>query len=219
MDLLQTIFSNNKLIAEAVEQAEPVLRRLSVRMAGRLHAGGRIFCFGASSPVPGEYGAGDIFFTPEGGEVGAEAVSGNDIFLALDGPAGDAYAPQLRAWRRRGMLTACLTCGTVSSLASASEIAVRLPLQTVAESSSLKERAALQMALDALLTLALAEAGGGPSVDTTPEPSGDALSRAAAALIKECPALDMESALELIQRHGSVRKAAKAYKANVQAEL
>ena len=45
------------------------------------------------------------------------------------------------------------------------------------------------------------------------------LERAAASLMKELPALDRESAIELIQRHGTVRKAAKAYLDNVQAKL
>ena len=55
MDLLQTIFTNNRLVMEAVEQAEPVLRRLAGKMAERLRGGGRIFCLGGDSPVPAEY--------------------------------------------------------------------------------------------------------------------------------------------------------------------
>lgn len=219
MDLLQTIFTNNKLVAEALEQAEPVVRRLSGKMAGRLRAGGRIICLGAGSAVPEEYGAGDIFLAPASDDEIPAVVSRNDIFIAVDCGDTDMLAGQMRTWRRRGMLTACITCGTASAVASAAEIAVKLSFETVAESRPLKERAALQMALDALLTHALAEAGIGPSFDITTNSHGDALSRAAVALIKECPALDTESAAELIQRHGSVRKAAKAYKANVQGEL
>lgn len=217
--MLQTIFSNNKLVLEAVERAEPVLRRLAGKMTDRLREGGRIFCLGSGSPVPGEYGSDGIFF-PLSADAGiTAAVTNNDIFIAVDDGSERALAGQLRAWRRRGMLTACLTCLNASPVASAAEIAVNIDLATVVESSSLKERAALQMALDALLTLALAESGADLGDTAAKDDSGDAVSRAAAALMKEFPALDRESAEELIQRHGSVRKAAKAYQANVQGKL
>lgn len=215
MDLLQTIFSNNQLVLEAVERTEPVLRRLAAKMADRLHSGGRIFCLGAGSPVPWEYQAGDKFCTPDSAT--DIAAGKNDIIIALDCGNPEALAPQLRTWRRRGMLTACISCGTASAAASAAEISVILQLETEGESRPLKEHAAMQVALDTLLTLVLSEAG-----QTTAEVSGkkdDAMARAAASLMKECPALDLESAMELIQRHGSVKKAAKAYRDNVQGKL
>jgi N-acetylmuramic acid 6-phosphate (MurNAc-6-P) etherase len=215
MDLLQTIFSNNKLVLEAVERTEPVLLRLAAKVADRLHAGGRIICLGAVSPVPGEYQAGDKFCTQD---ADVDIAAGrNDIIIAVDYGNPEALAPQLRAWRRRGLLTACISCKTASAAASAAEIAIILQLETVGESRRLKEHAAMQVALDTLLTLALSEAG-----QTTAEAPGkkdNSLARAAASLMKECPALDMESAMELIQRHGSVKKAAKAYKENVQGKL
>lgn len=214
MDLLQTIFSNNKLVAEAVERTEPVLRRLSPKMAERLRSGGRIFCLGGSSPVPGGYGATDIFFALPADATVITDVGKNDMFVALDCGAPATLAPQMRAWRRRGMLTACITCESVSSVASASETAVTMALETAAENHELKVNLAVQMALDALLTLALAQSGA--SFDGAPSEKDDsALEKAAASLMKEFPALDYESALELIQRHGSVRKASKAYRENV----
>lgn len=214
MDLLQTIFSNNKLVAEAVEQTAPVLRRLSVKIAERLAVGGRIFCLGGTSPVPGEYGVAERFFAISSESDLPEHVGKNDIFIAVDnGTAGD-LAVQMRAWRRRGMLTACICCDAASSVASASEIAVKMTLETAAESHQLKVRAANQMALDALLTLALAESGaqaGGKS-----EKKGDgAMQKAVSSLMKEIPAIDNETAEKLIQRYGSVKKAVKAYNANV----
>ena len=214
MDLLQTIFSNNKLVAEAVERTEPVLRRLSLKMAERLRSGGRIFCLGGDSPVPGEYGAAGLFFALPADASVITDVGRHDIFVALDCCAPATLAPQMRAWRRRGMLTACITCESVSSAASASEIAVTMTLETEAEKHDLKVRSAIQMALDALLTLALAQ-GGALAVGSPPEKGDSALEKAAASLMKELPALDHESALELIQRHGSVKKAAKAYRENV----
>ncbi len=214
MDLLQTIFSNNKLVVEAVERTEPVLRRLSLKMAERLRSGGRIFCLGGESPVPDGYGAGENFFAlPADASVAAD-VGKNDIFVALDCGAPATLAPQMRAWRRRGMLTACITCESASSVTSASEISVTMTLETAGENHLLKVRTALQMALDALLTLAFAQSGAA-SAGSSPEKVGGALEKAAASLMKELPALDYESALELIQRHGSVRKAAKAYRENV----
>ena len=215
MDFLQTIFSNNRLALEAVERTEPVLRRLADKMADRLHAGGRIFCFGAASPVPGEYQAGDKFCTPD--SASDIAARKNDILIAVDCGNPEALASQLRTWRRRGMLTACISCETASAAASAAEIAVILQLETVWESRPLKERAAMQMALDTLLTLALSESG--QTTAEVPAKKDDAMARAAASLMKECPALDLESAMELIQRHGSVKKAAKAYRDNVQGKL
>ena len=214
MDLLQTIFSNNKLVAEAVERTEPVLRRLSLKMAERLRSGGRIFCLGGDSPVPGGYGADGLFIALPADAAVITDVGKNDMFVALDCGAPATLAPQMRAWRRRGMLTACITCESVSSVASASEIAVTMALETAAENRELKVHSALQMALDALLTLALAQSGA-LSDGSSPEKGGSALEKAAASLMKELPALDYESALELIQRHGSVRKAAKAYRENV----
>lgn len=214
MDLLQTIFSNNKLVAEAVERTEPVLRRLSLKMAERLRSGGRIFCLGGSSPVPGRYSAADKFISLPADASVITDVGKNDMFVALDCGAPAALAPQIRAWRRRGMLTACITCESVSSVASASETPVIMTLETAAENHELKVHSAVQMALDTLLTLALAQSGA-PFDSTSPEKSDGALEKAAASLMKELPALDYESALELIQRHGSVRKAAKAYRENV----
>lgn len=214
MDLLQTIFSNNKLVAEAVERTEPVLRRLSLKMAERLRSGGRIFCLGGSSPVPGGYGAADKFTALPADASVITDVGKNDMFVALDCGAPAALAPQIRAWRRRGMLTACITCESVSSVASASETPVIMTLETTAENHELKVHSAVQMALDTLLTLALAQSGA-PFDSTSPEKSDGALEKAAASLMKELPALDYESALELIQRHGTVRKAAKAYRENV----
>ena len=214
MDLLQTIFSNNKLVAEAVERTEPVLRRLSLKMAERLRSGGRIFCLGGDSPVPEGYGAAGLFIALPADATVITDVGKNDIFVALDCGAPATLAPQMRAWRRRGMLTACITCESVSSVASASEIAIAMTLETAGENHLLKVHTALQMALDALLTLALTQ-GGVVSAGNSPENGDSALEKAAASLMKELPALDHESALELIQRHGSVRKAAKAYRENV----
>lgn len=218
MDLLQTIFSNNKLVAEAVERTEPVLRRLSLKMAERLRSGGRIFCLGGDSPVPGGYGAADLFIALPADASVITDVGKNDMFVALDSGAPATLAPQMRAWRRRGMLTACITCESVSSVASASEIAVTMTLETAAENHELKVYSALQMALDTLLTLTLAQSGS-LTDDNSPENGDSALEKAAASLMKELPALDHESALELIQRHGSVKKAAKAYRDNVQGKL
>lgn len=218
MDLLQTIFSNNKLVAEAVERTEPVLRRLSLKMAERLRSGGRIFCLGGSSSVPGGYSAADKFISLPADASVITDVGKNDMFVALDCGAPATLAPQMRAWRRRGMLTACITCESVSSVASASETPVVMTLETAAENHELKVHSAVQMALDTLLTLALAQSGA-PFDSTSPEKSDGALEKAAASLMKELPALDYESALELIQRHGSVRKAAKAYRDNVQGKL
>ncbi|MBO4417519.1 MAG: hypothetical protein J5801_05325 [Bacteroidales bacterium] len=214
MDLLQTIFSNNKLVAEAVERTEPVMRRLSLKMEERLRSGGRIFCLGGDSPVPGGYGAGERFFALPADATVITDVKKSDIFVAVDCDAPATLAPQMRAWRRRGMLTACITCESVSSVASASEMPITMTLETAGENHLLKVHTALQMALDALLTLALAQSGV-VSAGGSPEKGDSALEKAAASLMKEFPALDRESAMELIQRHGSVRKAAKAYRENV----
>ena len=51
--MLQTIFSNNRLVLDAVEQAEPVLRRLAGRVGECLRAGGHIVLVGGKSPVIG----------------------------------------------------------------------------------------------------------------------------------------------------------------------
>ena len=218
---MQAIFSNNKLVVDAVEQAAPVLQRLSGKMAERLRIGGRIFCLGGDSSVPVEYQKADSFVpvTPVPEEESAMPVTPavKDIVIAMD--EGAAAVTLLRAYRRRGMLTACITCQTASSAASAAETAVRMTVDPVVESRALKVRMAKQMALDALLTLALAGIGAGPKAEGTSDKADSALEKAAEALIKECPSLDRESAAELIQRHGSVKKAAKAYKDNVQAKL
>ena len=141
----------------------------------------------------------------------------NDVIIAMDGLCPEIMSEQLRRWRRRGMFTVCIGCGVASAAASAAEAALVMQIDPVAESRALKERLAQQMALDALLTLAFFEAGAAPG--EAPDNTGDALGRAALALMKELPALDRESAEELIERHGSVRKAAKAYLANVQGKL
>ena len=218
MDLLQTIFSNNRLVEEAVEQAAPVLMRLAGKLSGRLGSGGRIVCLGGNSSVPGEYGMADRFVCPEPGEEEYD-VTVKDAVIAVDGDFASSLAEQMRSFRRRGMLTACITADAASPVASASEIAVCVAVEPEMESRSLKAGMAQQMALDALLTLVLAPAGVTAVGDDASAGDGGPLGKAAATLMKEIPALDMESALELIRRHGTVRKAVKAYKANVQAEL
>ena len=217
MDLLQTIFSNNRLVEEAVEQAAPVLMRLAGKLSGRLGSGGRIVCLGGNSSVPGEYGMADRFVCPEPGEEEYD-VTVKDAVIAVDGDFASSLAEQMRSFRRRGMLTACITADAASPVASASEIAVCVAVEPEMESRSLKAGMAQQMALDALLTLVLAPLHAAMTGDDASAGDGP-LAKAAATLMKEIPALDMESALELIRRHGTVRKAAKAYKANVQAEL
>jgi N-acetylmuramic acid 6-phosphate etherase len=221
VELLQAIFSNNKLVVDAVEQAAPVLQRLSGKIAERLRAGGRIFCLGGDSPVPAECHKSDSFVpvipVPEDESAMPATPSVKDIVIAMEESA--AAVTLLRAYRRRGMLTACITCETASSAASAAETAIRMTVDPVVESRSLKVQMAGQMALDALLTLALAGIGVGSQAEGASAKADSALEKAAEALIKECPSLDRESAEELIQRHGSVKKAAKAYKENVQAKL
>lgn len=208
--MLQTIFSNNRLVLDAVEQAEPVLRRLAFRVGECLRAGGHIVLIGGKSPVIGEYASETDLYANEPGL--------KDIVIALDGGSDAALAEQLRTWRRRGVATACLSCETASPALSAAEIAVCLKVDCTGESRRLKEHQAIQMALDAVLTLALEASGRMPDAPSKAANDGF-LERAAASLIKELPALDMESALELIQRHGSVKKAVKAYLDNVQAKL
>ena len=215
MDLLQTIFSNNRLAVEAVEQAAPALGRLAGKLAERLKAGGRIVCLGGNSRVPEEYGRADRFVSPEPNAEGEYGITLKDAVIAVDDSSKPFLAAQMRSFRRRSVLTACITAETASPVASASEIAV----DTAVESRFLKIRLAQQMALDALLTLALAATGAVTEKGDAPAKGGDPLRKAAETLMRELPALDMESALELIQRHGSVKKATKAYKANVQAEL
>ena len=220
MDMLQTIVTNNRLVMEAVEQAEPVLRRLAGKMEERLRSGGRIFCLGGDSSVPAEYQKAGLFVpvipVPED-ESGMDVKpSLKDIVISMDESA--SAVALIRAYRRRGLLTACITCETASSAASSAEMAVRMTLEPVAENRPVKVKMALQTALDALLTLAILDADPDSKIGVSAK--GDsALEKAAEALIKECPSLDRESAAELIQRHGSVKKAAKAYKENVQAKL
>ena len=210
MDLLQAIFSNNRLVLDAVEQAEPALRRLANRVGECIRADGHIVLLGGKSPVIGEYASETDLYADEPGL--------KDIVIALDNDSDAQLASQIRAWRRRGVATACISAETASAVVSASEIAVCLKVDCEEESRSLKVRQALQVALDAVLTLAL-EVSGLCSDPAAAAATDDFLERAAASLMKELPALDRESAIELIQRHGSVRKAAKAYIANVQAEL
>lgn len=208
--MLQIIFSNNRLVLDAVEQAEPVLRRLAGRVAECIGSGGRVVCLGGSSPVPAEYAPSEAIF--------AEEPAAGDIVIALDFGSDATLAEVLRTWRRRGVATACLSCETASPALSAAEIAVCLKVDCTGESRRLKERGTIQTALDAVLTLALEASGRIPDAPSKAAKDGF-LERAATSLIKELPALDMESALELIQRHGSVKKAAKAYLDNVQAKL
>ncbi len=220
MDLLQTIYSNNKLVLEAVERVEPVLRRLAGKTAEKLRAGGRIICIGGASSVPQAYRCQDIFFALDAqADMSAfqqkVAFGRNDVFLVVECDADDAMAAQMRAWRRWGMFTACLSCRSASSLATASEIAVILSFETVSENRPLKERCALQVALDALLTLSFAEYGAAMGGGAKQSSGDDALEKAAASLIREIPALDREGAIELIKRYGSVKKAVKAYNADV----
>ena len=231
MDLLQAIISNNKLVAESLESGEPALRRLCGKVAEKVRRGGRIFCLGGDSHVPTAYPSPQGFFTPVAvpvvdnkGDAAwlalQQAGAGTaDVVVAIDDECCAAIlAEGMRSCRRKGLLTACISCNSASTVAQAAEFVVYLPLEVVLEERGLKESAARQMALAALLTTVLgqlgyiADAEDGGAADS--QHSESAL-RAAETLMMQCPGMERETAIELIVKFGSVRKAAQSYKANV----
>ena len=222
--MLQAIISNNKLVAESLERAEPSLRRLCGKVAERVRAGGRIFCLGGDSPVPGAYPSPDGFFTsvalPAAGSdaawqalqrVGATVA---DAVIAIDSNDSAAIlAEGMRSCRRKGLLTACITANNASAAAMSAEYVVHLPLEVAAEARELKESVAKQMAMDALLTAVLAELGyidaerGRGAVAGT---LSESTLRAAETLMAQKPGIDRDTAVGLIEKYGSVRRAIKA---------
>ena len=226
MDILQAIISNNKLVAGSLERAEPSLRRMCGRVAERVRRGGRIFCIGGDSPVPAAYPSPEGMFVAVALpgddawlELQAAGATAADVVVVVDSNTGAAVlADGVRSARRKGLLTACISCDSASASALAAEYVAFLPVEAVCESVALKETAARQLALDALLTAVLENIGviasqQGDSAASVGQ-EGSAL-RAAEALMAQCPGMEIEKAMELIVKYGSVRKAAQAYKANV----
>ena len=226
MDILQAIISNNKLVAQSLERAEPSLRRMCGRVAERVRRGGRIFCLGGDSPVPAAYPSPEGMFVAVALQdddawlaIQAAGATAADVVVAVDGASDAAVmADGVRSARRKGLLTACISCASASAVALAAEYVAYLPVETVCESVALKEAAARQLALDALLTAVLENIGviasqqGDSAASVGQE---DSALRAAEALMAQCPGMEIEKAMELIVKYGSVRKAAQAYKANV----
>lgn len=226
MDILQAIISNNKLVAQSLERAEPALRRACGKIAERVRRGGKIFCLGSDSPVPAAYPSPEGMFVAVALpgddawlELQAAGATAADVVVAVDSNTGAAVlADGVRSARRKGLLTACISCDSASASALAAEYVVHLPIEAVCESVALKEAAAKQMALDALLTavlenigvIALQNDGAAAAVGLD-----ESTLRAVENLMSQCPGLERESAVELIVKYGSVRKAAQAYKANV----
>ena len=226
MDILQAIISNNKLVAQSLERAEPALRRVCVKIADRVRRGGRIFCLGGNSPVPAAYPSPEGMFTAVylfGSDVWlalqAAGATVADVVVAVDGAADAAVmADGVRSARRKGLLTACISCDSASASALAAEYVVHLPLEVVGELRDLKADAAKQQTLDALLTVVLGNIGVIASLEGgAADAAGQECStlRAAENLMSQYPGLERERAVELIVKYGSVRKAAQAYKGNV----
>ena len=232
MDILQAIISDHKLVVQSLERAEPSLRRLSGKVAERLHKGGKIFCLGGDSPVPAACPSSDGFFIsvalPEPGSdaawlaLQAAGATPADVAIALDDDASVAILSEgMRSCRRKGLLTACITCSSASAAALAAEFVVTLPLEVVSGARPLKEASARQMALDALLTMVLADLGfieAGQGSGAVSDAPGESMLRAAETLMGQMPGLGREEAVGLILKYGSVRRAAKALK-DVQTEL
>jgi N-acetylmuramic acid 6-phosphate etherase len=152
-------------------------------------------------------------------ELQAAGATAADVVVAVDSNTGAAVlADGVRSARRKGLLTTCISCDSASASTLAAEYVVHLPLEAVCESVALKEAAAKQMALDALLTAVLENIGViALQNDDAAAAVGldESTLRAVENLMSQCPGLERESAVELIVKYGSVRKAAQAYKANV----
>ena len=225
MTIFQAIKANNAMLVDALGQAEPVLRRACDRIAERVRRGGRIFCLNAASDVPVTYAPGNEVFVPVSCAQGSAwqtlqgcGAKAADVVLAPDAGDSPDLADDVRACRRKGLLTVCITCETASAAASSSEVAIRMAVEPALENRALKCAAARRMALDALLTEVMDSLGHIGTADAYPAKTSS-MDKAVAALMAELPGLDADAAMQLIVRYGTVRKAVKAYKDNVQAEL
>lgn len=223
--LLQAIFSDNRALCDALERAEPALRRLCGKIAARIAVGGRIFCIGWGGGAIKECGAPQGFFNSleatEGQTVwdclAAAGIMAHDVFLVMDdGGSPVFFADGLRSASRKGVLTACISSDPASAPLAAAGERIYLDAQLSPRLRRLNVKALLQMALDAVLQETLSLAGVGCDVSVADGSSDTFLESAAAALMAEIPSLDKESAENLILKYGSVRRARNACKANVQ---
>ena len=223
MDTLQAIYAGNRLFCDALEQAEPVLRRLCAKLVERLGRGGRIFClspagfdaascgFPAAKFIPVEVSASDTSFDQAWAAMQQEGVSAADIVLALDDEALQGpMAAGLRAAGRRGLLTALITCRGASPLSSAASQQLCLAFEPVRDNLAFCTRLAQRAALGALLCMVLEASGTAGSRPKAESDGSSAADKAAATLMRDCPSLSREQALELIQKYGTVKRAKQA---------
>ena len=223
MDTLQAIYAGNRLFCDALEQAEPVLRRICAKVVERLGRGGRIFClnpagfdaascgFPAAKFIPVEVYASDTSFDKAWAGMQQDGVSAADIVLALDDEALQApMAAGLRAAGRRGLLTVLVSCRSASPLSSAASQQLCLAFEPVYEDLSFCGQLAQKAAFTVLLAMAVEALGVGSARQHKESSGGSAVEKAAATLAKECPSLSREQAIELIQKYGTVKRAKQA---------
>ena len=223
MDTLQAIYAGNRLFCDALEQAEPVLRRICAKMVERLGRGGRIFCltsagfdaapcgFPREKFIPVEVYASDTSFDQAWAQMQQDGVSAADIVLALDDEAQlGPMAAGLRAAGRRGLLTVLVTCRSASPLSSSASQLLCLAFEPVSEDLSFCGQLAQKAALTVLLAMAVEALGAGSSRQKKELSGSSAVEKAAATVVKECPSLSREQAMELIQKYGTVKRAKQA---------
>lgn len=223
MDMLQAIYVGNRLFCDALEQAEPSLRRLCARTAERLGRGGRIFCLNPSGfdAVPSGFPAGkfiavevsdsDTSFDQAWARMQQDVVSATDIVLALDSEALQApLSAGLRAAARRGLLTALITCRSASALSSAASQQLFLDFEPPCEDLAFSRHLAQRAALGTLLCMVMEASGTAGSRPKAESDCSSAADKAAATLMRDCPSLSREQALELIQKYGTVKRAKQA---------
>ena len=225
MGIQSAIITNHKLLAEALEEQAPVVKKLAEKIVERVRSGGRIFCLMGNSAVPSAYSAPEGFFVVLDGngcldyftaawkQIHEMGGSEKDVVLAVERQnAGPFLTGGLRDTRRKGLLTACICCGASSAVASAAEMVVSVDIEPVMEKSQLVAERGKQMALDMILTMVLATFEATRRTSPSRQQSGeDMFRRAVKAIMNEIPELDEVSAEKLLKKFGSVKKAIASY--------
>ena len=225
MEISTAIVTNHKLLAEALEKQVPVIRKLVEKIVERVRSGGRIFCLMGTSGVPAAYSAPEGFFVPLDGEgcldyftaawkqIYSLGGSEKDVVLAVEhSNAGPFLTGGVRDTRRKGLLTACICCGSSAAVASAAEIVVSMDIDPVEEKTQIVVERAKQMALDMILTMVMATFDASRRAAPARQQNGsDMFSRAVKAIMNEIPELDEAAAEKLLKRFGSVKKAIASY--------
>lgn len=156
---------------------------------------------------------------PEGGwrDLQEHGVNDRDLVLGIAASGTTPYVVgALERARRAGITTACIVCNTESPLEATADLPIVAVVgpEFITGSTRMKAGTAQKMILNMISTSLMVKLGrvaGNKMVDM--QLNNDKLRQRGQSMIMEATGIKAEAAAQLLQKHGSVRKAIAAYRA------